>query len=91
LAAEAISIPEGTVTVLSTDLVGSTQLNQRLGDSAATAIERELSVLAREQVEKQRGVLVKDTGDGLMVAFQSARRRVCPEIQRAVARQPQPA
>jgi class 3 adenylate cyclase len=58
---------------LSTDLVASTALNQRLGDVAATAIERELLALAHEQVAKQRGVLVKDTGDGLMVAFQSAR------------------
>ena len=37
LSAEATSLPEGTVTVLSTDLVGSTALNQRLGDVAATA------------------------------------------------------
>ena len=85
---EAATLPEGTVTVLSTDLVGSAPLNQRLGDEAATAVERELAALAHEQVEKQRGVVVKDTGDGLMVAFQSARRAVAcaQEIQRAVAR-----
>jgi class 3 adenylate cyclase/tetratricopeptide (TPR) repeat protein len=88
MTADAVLLPEGTVTVLSTDLVGSTLLNQRLGDQAATAVERELAALAQEQVEKQRGVVVKDTGDGLMVAFQSARRAlVCAqEIQRAVAR-----
>jgi class 3 adenylate cyclase len=85
---EAAPLPEGTVTVLSTDLVGSTLLNQRLGDEAATAVERELAALAQEQVDKQRGVVVKDTGDGLMVAFQSARRAVvcAQEIQRAIAR-----
>src|SRR3990172_7509144 len=85
---EAARLPEGTVTVLSTDLVGSTLLNQRLGDQAATAVERELAALAQEQVDKQRGVVVKDTGDGLMVAFQSARRAVAcaQEIQRAIAR-----
>jgi class 3 adenylate cyclase/tetratricopeptide (TPR) repeat protein len=88
LSADAPALPEGTVTVLSTDLVGSTALNQRLGDEAATAIERELSGLAHAQVEKQRGVLIKDTGDGLMVAFQSARRAVAcaQEIQRAIGR-----
>src|SRR5438093_7775767 len=87
MAADAVPLPEGTVTVLSTDLVGSTLLNQRLGDAAATAVERELAVLAQEQVDKQRGVVVKDTGDGLMVAFQSARRAVvcAQEIQRAIA------
>ncbi len=85
---ETAALPEGTVTVLSTDLVGSTLLNQRLGDEAATAVERELAALAQEQIDKQRGVVVKDTGDGLMVAFQSARRAVAcaQEIQRAIAR-----
>ena len=88
MSAEAPPLPEGTVTVLSTDLVGSTLLNQRLGDEAATAVERELAALAQEQIDKQRGVVVKDTGDGLMVAFQSARRAVAcaQEIQRAIAR-----
>lgn len=88
MSSPAASLPEGTVTVLSTDLVGSTLLNQRLGDDAATAIERELAALAEDQVTKQRGVVIKDTGDGLMVAFQSARRAVAcaQEIQRAIAR-----
>jgi class 3 adenylate cyclase len=51
-------------------------------------VERELAALAQEQVDKQRGVVIKDTGDGLMVAFQSARRAVAcaQEIQRAIAR-----
>src|SRR5205823_2382409 len=39
MAADTVALPEGTVTVLSTDLVGSTLLNQRLGDAAATAVE----------------------------------------------------
>jgi class 3 adenylate cyclase/tetratricopeptide (TPR) repeat protein len=87
MGADTVALPEGTVTVLSTDLVGSTLLNQRLGDAAATAVERELAALAQEQVDKQRGVVVKDTGDGLIVAFQSARRAVvcAQEIQRAIA------
>jgi hypothetical protein len=41
---DTVALPEGTVTVLSTDLVGSTLLNQRLGDEAATALERARSV-----------------------------------------------
>jgi class 3 adenylate cyclase len=47
---DTVAFPEGTVTVLSTDLVGSTLLNQRLGDTAATALKRELAALAQEQV-----------------------------------------
>ena len=81
-------MPEGTVTVLFTDLVGSARLNQRLGDDAANAVEREVERGALEQVEKHRGVVVKDTGDGLMAAFQSARRAItcAREIQRSMER-----
>jgi class 3 adenylate cyclase len=88
MAPESPGLPEGTVTVLFTDLVGSTRLNQKLGDEAANAIEREVERTALEQVEQHRGVLVKDTGDGLMAAFQSARRAVaCAQtIQRNLAR-----
>ncbi|MGH7894495.1 MAG: ATP-binding protein, partial [Candidatus Binatia bacterium] len=88
MTADPIRLPEGTVTVLSTDLVGSTVLNQRLGDVAATTLEREIAELAQVQVEKHRGVVITQAGDGLMVAFQSARRAVAcaQEIQRGVAR-----
>ncbi len=86
--AESRALPEGTVTVLFTDLVGSTRLNQQLGDEAANALERELERAALEQVEQHRGVVVKDTGDGLMAAFPSARRAVscARKIQQGVAR-----
>jgi class 3 adenylate cyclase len=53
--ADSVALPEGTVTVLSTDLVGSTLLNQRLGDEAATALEREIADLANIHIDKQRG------------------------------------
>ncbi|HVO28187.1 MAG TPA: hypothetical protein VMW56_31660 [Candidatus Margulisiibacteriota bacterium] len=65
--AEVVALPEGTVTVLSTDLVGCTLLNQRLGDEAATALERDIAELARAPIEKQRGVMIAYAGDGLMV------------------------
>ncbi|MDQ1456561.1 MAG: hypothetical protein QOH28_2181 [Actinomycetota bacterium] len=79
-------LPEGTVTVLFTDLVESTQLNQQLGDESANVVRRELEQVALEFIERQRGVVVKGMGDGLMVAFQSARRAVtcAREIQIAV-------
>ncbi len=81
-------IPEGTVTVMCTDLVGSTPLNQKFGDVAATAIQSEIGKRSSEQIVKHRGVVFKDTGDGLIAAFQSARRAVAcaQEIQRALAR-----
>jgi class 3 adenylate cyclase/tetratricopeptide (TPR) repeat protein len=69
-------IPEGTVTVLFTDLVESTQLNQALGDDAARQIGRQIDELARQAVASNRGALVKEMGDGLMAAFSSARRAI---------------
>lgn len=82
-------LPEGTVTVMCTDLVGSTSLNQKFEDVAATAIQREISKRSSELVTKHGGAVFKDTGDGLIAAFQSARRAVAcaEEIQRALARQ----
>jgi class 3 adenylate cyclase/tetratricopeptide (TPR) repeat protein len=69
-------IPEGTVTVLFTDLVESTRLNQSLGDDAARAIGSQVEQMARRVVAENRGVLIKEMGDGLMAAFASARRAV---------------
>ncbi len=69
-------LPEGTVTVLFTDLVDSTLLNQQLGDEAAHALSQSLDRSSTEIVALHRGIVVKGLGDGLMVAFQSARRAV---------------
>ena len=81
-------IPEGTVTVLFTDLVDSTRLNQALGDEAARELTRRVESAAHLQIEAHRGVLVKDIGDGTMAAFASARRAVAAarEIQADVRR-----
>jgi class 3 adenylate cyclase len=70
------SLPEGTVTMLFTDLVASTQLNQSLGDDASNAVRQEIEQVAMASIERHGGVVVKGLGDGLMVAFQSARRAV---------------
>lgn len=69
-------IPEGTVTVLFTDLVESTQLNQALGDDEARRIGRQVEEMARQAVASNRGALIKEMGDGLMAAFSSARRAI---------------
>jgi class 3 adenylate cyclase len=80
-------LPEGTVTVLFTDVEGSTDLATRLGDEAAREVLRACNELVRQQVARHRGQEVKHTGDGLMVAFTSARRAVAcaGDIQRAIA------
>ena len=79
-------LPEGTVTVLFTDVEGSTDLTTRRGDEAAQEILRAQRELVRQQVEEHSGHEVKSLGDGFMVAFASARRAVACAvgIQRAV-------
>ena len=62
---DVMTIPEGTVTLLSTDLVGYTLLNQALGDEASATIEREIKTLALEQMAMHGGTVIKETGDGL--------------------------
>ena len=80
-------LPEGTVTVLFTDIVGSTELVNTIGDDDARELTRDIEKLVGVQVEANRGVEIKGLGDGLMAAFQSARRAVnCARaIQGAVA------
>ena len=79
-------LPEGTVTVLFTDVVGSTDLTTSRGDEAAQEILRGQRDLVRQQVEEHSGHEVKGLGDGFMVAFGSARKAVACAvgIQRAL-------
>ena len=79
-------LPEGTVTVLFTDVVGSTDLTTSRGDEAAQEILGAQRALVRQQVEEHSGHEVKGLGDGFMVAFASARKAVACSvgIQRAL-------
>jgi class 3 adenylate cyclase len=61
-----------TVTVLITDLVGSTASASRLGPAAADDLRRDLFGLLREAIEEHGGEEVKTTGDGLMAVFRGA-------------------
>jgi class 3 adenylate cyclase len=61
------------VTVLFTDIVGSTELFDRLGDAAAHGVQRRHFALLREAIRRHGGREVKCLGDGLMVVFAGAR------------------
>ena len=61
-----------TVTVVITDLVGSTKLESRVGRLVAEELREEHFGLLRDAVAEAGGREVKNTGDGLMVAFESA-------------------
>ena len=69
-----------TVTVLFTDLVGSTALMSRVGETAADALRREHFDLLRLHVTAAGGVEVKNLGDGLMVVFTSAADAVAASV-----------
>lgn len=68
--------PDGTVTILFTDIEASTQLNERLGDVQWLELLRAHHAIVREQVHQHGGFEVKAQGDGFMIAFPSARRAV---------------
>ena len=58
-----------TVTVLFTDLVGSTEQISRLGEEAAEQLRRDHFARLRAVMADTDGQEVKSTGDGLMVTF----------------------
>ena len=61
-----------TMTLLFTDLVGSTAMGDRLGDDDAETVRRRFFQVIEEAVEPTGGRIVKTMGDGHMVAFASA-------------------
>jgi len=79
--------PDGTVTMLFSDIEGSTEMTERLGDRRWLEVLREHNTVIRSEVRAQDGFEVKSQGDGFMVAFASARRALdCAiAIQRAFA------
>lgn len=77
---------EGAVTVLFTDVEGSTDMRTRLGDEVADELLRTHEVIVRGRVTKHGGREIKALGDGFMVAFTSPRKAIscAVEIQRAL-------
>jgi DNA-binding NarL/FixJ family response regulator/class 3 adenylate cyclase len=75
------------VTIVFTDLVGSTALYGRHGDAAADDLRRAHFTTLRHAIAEHGGREVKSTGDGLMVAFASAASavRCAVDMQRATA------
>ena len=78
--------PDGTVTILFSDICGSTAMNERLGDLLAHEVLRQHADIVRSQVAAHGGYDVKSQGDGVMVAFAGASRalRCAVGIQRTV-------
>ncbi len=79
---------DGTVTMLFTDIEGSTSIAVRLGDRRWLDVLRQHNAIIRSQVQAHGCFEVKSQGDGFMIASQSARRgaQCAIDIQRAFAR-----
>jgi len=78
---------DGTVTILFSDIEGSSELAERLGDHRWLDLLHEHNKLIREHVAMAGGREVKAQGDGFMIAFAGAGRalRCAVDIQRALA------
>lgn len=80
--------PDGMITIVFTDIVGSTEMMERLGEVAWLEMIQAHNELVRNVVAKCGGDVVKSQGDGFMLAFRSASSALscAVELQRAVRR-----
>ena len=65
----AVAAPDGTVTLLFSDIEDSTRLNEQLGDEGWVRLLKAHDKVVRSQVSKHGGHVVKSQGDGYMVVF----------------------
>ena len=62
---------QGVRTVLFTDIVGHTEMMQRLGDQRGRGVLREYERITRDLLKEHGGAEVKTMGDGFMASFAS--------------------
>jgi len=79
--------PGGLRTILFTDIVGHTEMMQRLGDAKGRDVLREHERITRETLKAHGGAEVKTMGDGFMASFASVTKAMdCAiALQRAFA------
>ncbi len=84
------ALPTGTITVLFTDIEGSTQLLQRLGDEPYAHVLGEYRRILHAIVDAEGGREVESQGDGALIAFDRARAAVRAALaaQRAIIAHP---
>jgi len=80
--------PDGAVTIVFSDIEGSTEMVERLGDEEWVRILRAHNDLVRAAVARHGGSEVKSQGDGFMLAFTSSRAalRCAADVQRSLER-----
>ena len=79
--------PDGMMTIVFTDIEGSTAMMERLGEEDWFEMLQAHNQLVRRLVAERGGGVVKSQGDGFMLAFRSAGSALtcAAELQRAVA------
>ena len=79
--------PEGTLTIMFTDIEGFTALLRTLDEEEAHELVHVHSWTVRECVQRKGGFEVKALGDGFMLVFTTARQalRCAVDLQRALA------
>ncbi len=82
-------LPDGVVTIVFTDVEGSTELVRDLGDKEAHSILRKHDEVVRGVLAEQDGLEVERAGDGFMLAFRSPTKAVAfgLALQHALARE----
>ena len=70
-----MALPTGTVTLLFTDIEGSTRLWDRHPDAMSAALERH-DALMRSAIESSGGYVFKTVGDAFCAAFASGKNAV---------------
>jgi class 3 adenylate cyclase len=80
--------PDGTVTLMFSDIEGFTAMTERLGDLRAHDVIKEHNRIVRERTAAHGGHEVELRGDGFLLAFPSARRALhcAMDLQRALTR-----
>jgi class 3 adenylate cyclase len=76
--------PTGTVTLLFSDIEGSTLLLRRLGDGYPELLARHRELL-RNAFEQHRGYVLESEGDAFFVAFESATEAAAAAAQAQLA------
>lgn len=64
--------PDGAVTLVFSDIEGSTEMMERLGEHHWMELLRDHNALVRGLAQSHDGTVVKSQGDGFMLAFSSA-------------------
>jgi class 3 adenylate cyclase len=82
---------DGNVVVVFSDIEGSTERNEALGDREWVKLLQRHEQLVRSSVDEHHGHVVKNQGDGFMLAFAdpAGAVRCCVEVQRELIARPE--